>query len=92
MKVKSNQLDEEGLQWHLMPTNLLMYSCHAPHTQVDQMSLLKNRPKCSPTHFMSKLIQNFYRGKKLAKNRGSFCRFENFAQSKTIAQKPKLVT
>jgi hypothetical protein len=31
--------------------------------QGDQMSLLKNRPKCSPIHLMSKLMHNLKRGK-----------------------------
>jgi hypothetical protein len=35
--------------------------------QGDQMSELKNRPKCSPAHFASKLIQNIFRGKSTPK-------------------------
>jgi hypothetical protein len=31
--------------------------------QGDQMSLWKNRSKCCPTHFLSKLIHNLYFGK-----------------------------
>jgi hypothetical protein len=49
----------------------------------DQMSLLKNRPKCGPTHFLSKLIHNFYRGKKLPLNRDSFFFFLKIAQRLT---------
>jgi hypothetical protein len=32
--------------------------------QGDQMRLWKNRPKCSPTRFLSKLLYNFHRGYK----------------------------
>jgi hypothetical protein len=31
--------------------------------QSDQMSLWKNRPRCSPNHFVSKLLHYFYFGK-----------------------------
>jgi hypothetical protein len=34
------------------------------HDQSDQMSLRKNPPKCGPTHFLSKYLDNLYRGKK----------------------------
>jgi hypothetical protein len=40
--------------------------------QGDQMSLRKNRPKCSQTHLLSKLMHNFYPGKKLAHGFGIF--------------------
>jgi hypothetical protein len=33
----------------------------------DQTSLLKNRLKCGPTHFLSKLQYDFYRGKSIPK-------------------------
>jgi hypothetical protein len=32
--------------------------------QGDQMSLRKNRPKCSPKHFLPKIVHNQYLGKK----------------------------
>jgi hypothetical protein len=34
--------------------------------QGDQMSVRKNRPKCSPTDFLSKLIHNYFHGKSCA--------------------------
>jgi hypothetical protein len=37
---------------------------HSGHTQGDQMSLLINGLKYSPTHYLSKLMHNFFRGKK----------------------------
>jgi hypothetical protein len=33
------------------------------HEKGDQMSLRKSRPKCSPTRFLSKPMQNFDHGK-----------------------------
>jgi hypothetical protein len=40
------------------------------------MSLLKNHPKYGPTHFLSKLTHNFYRGKKKPLNFSYVCIFE----------------
>jgi hypothetical protein len=36
-------------------------------SQGDQMSLLMNGPKCSPTHYLTKLIRNFFREKSYPK-------------------------
>jgi hypothetical protein len=43
--------------------------------QGDQMSFEKNRPKCSPTHFLPKWIQNFFLIKKVTQllNKVSIC-------------------
>jgi hypothetical protein len=42
---------------------VLKCACIESHCdQGDQMCFRKNRPKRSPTHFLSKLIQNLYRG------------------------------
>jgi hypothetical protein len=37
---------------------------HAYVGQGDQMGLYKNLPKYRPTHFLSKIMHNLYRGKK----------------------------
>jgi hypothetical protein len=37
---------------------------HDDFDQGDQMRLLKCPPKCSPNHFLSKLLHNFYGGTK----------------------------
>jgi hypothetical protein len=54
------------------------------------MSLLKNRPKCSPAHFLSKLIHNFYRGKLYPKNVGFFFTFLKTVQSKQSPNRRKI--
>jgi hypothetical protein len=59
-------------------------------TQGDQMSLRKKCPKRSPTHFLSELIHNLYRGKKLPKFLGYFSNFQKATQSKRFAQKAKI--
>jgi hypothetical protein len=53
-----------------------------PRVQGGQMRLRKNGPKCSPTHFTSKLLHNFYLGKKQPKILGYFCNFKKSAQRK----------
>jgi hypothetical protein len=50
---------------------------NVPHVQGDQMSLWKNRPQCSPTHVLLKLLHNVCRGKRNPKNLGYFCNFQN---------------
>jgi hypothetical protein len=55
--------------------------------QGDQVSLLKNRPHCSPIHFLSNLIHNFYLGKQEPKSLGYLCDIWKTAQIKLcIAQ------
>jgi hypothetical protein len=46
------------------------------------MSLWNNRPKCSPTHFVSKLMHYPNREKAWYQNLGYFCTFKKTAQSK----------
>jgi hypothetical protein len=48
--------------------------------------LEKIAPKYGPTHFLSKLIHNFFRGKKLPKLFGYFCNFRKNGPMKPIAQ------
>jgi hypothetical protein len=43
----------------------------------DQISLWKNRPKCGPNHFLSKLINYFFCGKKWPKNRATYVIYKN---------------
>jgi hypothetical protein len=43
--------------------------------QGDQMSLRKNNPKCSQTHFYAKLLRTFISGKKVYI--GHFGKFQN---------------
>jgi hypothetical protein len=58
--------------------------------QGDQMSLWKSRPKCSPTHFLSKLMRNFHRGKSSTKVYIYFCHFQKTAQRKQLPNGRKL--
>jgi hypothetical protein len=46
--------------------------------QGDQMSLWKNRPDCSPAHFLSKYVKytTLFMGKSILKNLGYFCDFQ----------------
>jgi hypothetical protein len=53
--------------------------------QGDQMSFLKNRPKCSPTHF----CQNIFCGKKKPKNSGYFFNFPQTGQCKQSPERRK---
>jgi hypothetical protein len=67
------------------------------------MSSSKNRPKCSPTHFLSNSIHKFFRGKREPKSSGYFYRLKklpkvdspnrrNFAQSATLyPRQPKTI-
>jgi hypothetical protein len=45
------------------------------------MSLQRNRPKSSQTHFSSKLMHNFYRGKEAVKFFGLLLSFSKTKQS-----------
>jgi hypothetical protein len=49
------------------------------------MSLEKNRPNYGPTHFLTKLMHNFRRGKKQHTNLGYFCNFQNNCPKEAIA-------
>jgi hypothetical protein len=50
--------------------------------QGDEISLRKNRPKCSPTHFCVKILYIFFCGKNSSKNLGYFSNILKNAQSK----------
>jgi hypothetical protein len=58
--------------------------------QGDQISFWKYRPKCSPTHFLSKLTRNFYRGIKKPKNQGYFKLLSQKCPKLTIAHWAKI--
>jgi hypothetical protein len=47
-----------------------------PCRQGGQMSLGKRRPKRCQTHFLSKLMGKFFRGKKKPQNFCYFCNFQ----------------
>jgi replicative DNA helicase len=64
-----------------LPTYFQLIKAFLPQNQGDQMCLWENRPNCSPTKFMLKLIHNFYRGKSSLKCMWFFCNFQNIAQS-----------
>jgi hypothetical protein len=53
------------------------------------MSLRKNRPKCSLTHFSQVLLLNLKCGKNVAQKFGYFCNFQKAAQSKQPAERRK---
>jgi hypothetical protein len=55
---KFTQIGIFGLKTNHLATLVYMYLY-----QGGQMLLRNNRPICSPTHFLSKLSQNFYHGK-----------------------------
>jgi hypothetical protein len=53
-----------------------------PATQGDQMSLLKASPKCSPTHFLLKLMHDFHSRKNWTKHLCYFCNLRKSTYSK----------
>jgi hypothetical protein len=53
----------------ICPASIVLWACWQ-QIQGDRMSLPKNRPKCRPTHFLSKLIQVL---EKVAQNVCNFC-------------------
>jgi hypothetical protein len=55
MKIDENILESKN---HIHGASLVAVG----FWQGDQMSLLQNRPKCGPTHFLLKLLFNFYPG------------------------------
>jgi hypothetical protein len=55
---------EKGFEMEIGLESFFMGRRHCSSTQGDQISLRKNRPKCSPRlFFWSKLIQSLSRGK-----------------------------
>jgi hypothetical protein len=72
-----------------------MYEPWRDPIQGDQMSLLKNRPKCSPTNFLTKLMHYLYHGKSSPKLWATFVIFKKTEQSKPSPMdkfSPNLVT
>jgi hypothetical protein len=56
------------------------------------MSLLKNRPKCSPNPFWPELMLNLNCGKKKPNDVGYFCNFLQTVKSALGELSPNLVT
>jgi hypothetical protein len=50
----------------------------------------KSRPKCSPTHFVSKPIHNYYHFNDLHDNWGYFFKLSKHDQSKQLPNRPKI--
>jgi hypothetical protein len=75
------------------PTFLLeMGTYYVVGQQGDQMGLRKYRSKCSPNHFLSKLIHNINQWKMLYKNLSYFNKLPKVNNHPIVENSPNLVT